>query len=118
MELSVARVGSAGPGSGHRVLVDRLWPRGVRREGAPWEEWLRDVAPSDALRRWYGHAPDRFAAFSARYRAELAAGAPALDRLLVLSSAGPVVLLTSSRDLEHSQAVVLAAFLRERAGQP
>lgn len=120
MELSVARVGFAGPGAGHRVLVDRLWPRGVRRDGAPWEEWLREAAPSDALRRWYGHDPARFADFRARYRAELVARAadPALGRLLALASAGPVILLTASRDVEHSQAPVLAEFLRERAGEP
>jgi uncharacterized protein YeaO (DUF488 family) len=114
-DITWARIGTAVADGRHRVLVDRLWPRGVRREEAPWEEWLRDVAPSTALRQWYGHDPARFEEFRQRYRAELAAalGRPEVQHLLELARARPVMLLTATRDLEHSQAPVLAAFLRE-----
>ena len=72
MSVVVARVYDAGAaGGGHRVLVDRLWPRGVARAALAHDEWAKDLAPSDALRRWYGHDPARFAEFARRYRAEL-----------------------------------------------
>ncbi|MGH3431627.1 MAG: DUF488 domain-containing protein [Thermocrispum sp.] len=99
---------------GTRVLVDRVWPRGVRKKdlGA---EWLKDVAPSAHLRRWYGHDPARFAEFRRRYHAELddAAAREALDRLRALAADGPVTLLTATRDVEHSQASVLAELLSQ-----
>ena len=84
----------------HRVLVDRLWPRGVRKDDAPWDEWLRDVAPSSELRRWYGHEPSRFGEFAARYRAELARppASEALAQLRERARAGPVLLITATRD--------------------
>jgi uncharacterized protein YeaO (DUF488 family) len=74
MSLTVRRAHEEpGPTDGTRVLVDRLWPRGLSRDRAALDDWLRDVAPSDGLRRWYGHDPARFAEFSERYRAELSA---------------------------------------------
>jgi len=93
----------------HRVLVDRLWPRGVRKEALDHDEWAKDVAPSDELRRWYGHDPARFAEFCRRYRAELRSlpGADAVARLAALAGRRRVVLLTATRDLEHSGARVL-----------
>jgi uncharacterized protein YeaO (DUF488 family) len=101
------------PSDGTRVLVDRLWPRGLSRDRAALDDWLRDVAPSDGLRRWYGHDPARFAEFADRYRAELAdaAHAEALGRLRGYLRAGPVTLLTGTRDLDLSHAVVLATVL-------
>lgn len=92
-----------------RVLVDRLWPRGVRKDGAPFDRWCKAVAPSTELRRWYGHDPDRFDEFARRYRAELADGPAreALDGLRAEARAGPLVLLTATRDLERSAAAVL-----------
>lgn len=98
---------------GARVLVDRLWPRGVSKESAHLTEWLRDVAPSDVLRTWYGHAPERFAEFSSRYLAELRTGTQheALGKLRELTQKGQVTLLTATRDVEHSQAAVLAKLL-------
>lgn len=98
---------------GYRVLVDRLWPRGVSKEKAAIDEWAKDVAPSDGLRRWYGHEPDKFAEFARRYRAELAAspGKEALARLRMTSKKKPVVLLTATRDVEHSGAAVLLTAL-------
>jgi uncharacterized protein YeaO (DUF488 family) len=95
---------------GRRILVDRLWPRGLRRDAAALDEWLRDVAPSDALRRWYGHDPARFAAFAQRYRAELADPdrAEAMARLRRHARTGPVTLLTATREPAESHAAVLA----------
>lgn len=102
--------------AGYRVLVDRLWPRGVKKSAADLDEWLKDAAPSTELRRWYGHDPPRFAEFSRRYRAELrrppASGA--VEHLLELVSSGPVVLLTATGDLEHSGARVLCDHLVSR----
>lgn len=103
-----------GRGEGVHVLVDRLWPRGIAKADVPYDEWLRDVAPSSELRRWYGHDPDRFAEFAQRYRAELGSepAAPELDRLRAWAADGPVVLLTATRDVDHSHAQVLAEVLR------
>lgn len=106
----------ASPGEGARVLVDRVWPRGVRRADLALQRWARQVAPSGALRTWYGHDPARFAEFRRRYLEELATGeaAQALAELRELAAATPVVLLTATRDLEHSQAAVLAEVLTAR----
>lgn len=101
------------PASGHRVLVDRLWPRGVRKDDAPFDEWLRDVAPSTELRHWYAHDPRRFDEFAARYRAELATppAAAALDRLRAEAGHGTLVLVTATREVELSHLAVLADVL-------
>jgi uncharacterized protein YeaO (DUF488 family) len=102
------------PSDGRRVLVDRLWPRGLAKSAAAVDEWLKAVAPSDALRRWYGHQPEKFAAFRQRYQQELrsAEQSAALDHLRQLARGGTVTLLTATRDIEHSQAAVLAEELR------
>lgn len=103
------------PGEGLRVLVDRLWPRGIRKDDPRVGRWLRDVAPSTELRHWYGHDPAKFDEFSARYRAELATGATAaaLDQLRALAQAGPVTLVTATKELEVSHLVVLAEMVEE-----
>jgi uncharacterized protein YeaO (DUF488 family) len=102
------------PDDGVRVLVDRVWPRGMSKAAAGLDEWLKDVAPSTQLRSWYGHRPDRFGEFRRRYLAELdePQRATAVDRLRTLSRQGPVTLLTATRDVNHSQAAVLAELLR------
>jgi uncharacterized protein YeaO (DUF488 family) len=102
------------PADGRRVLVDRLWPRGLSKNAAALDEWVKAVAPSDELRRWYGHEPAKFAAFRERYGAELrtADRAEALAHLRDLARSGPLTLLTATRDVEHSQAAVLATRLR------
>jgi uncharacterized protein YeaO (DUF488 family) len=99
---------------GQRVLVDRLWPRGLAKDRAAIDEWLKTVAPSDELRRWYGHEPGKFRAFRQRYQQELRGTeqSGALDHLRQLASHGTVTLLTATRDIEHSQAAVLAELLR------
>src|SRR4051794_40804955 len=92
---------------GLRVLVDRLWPRGLKRDTARIDVWLKDIAPSDALRRWFGHDPARWLEFRERYKAELA-GNPALAELrATVGQGGPVTLLFGARDLQHNNAVVL-----------
>jgi uncharacterized protein YeaO (DUF488 family) len=111
--ISVARVYDAPPPGVTRVLVDRLWPRGVRKDGAPLDEWCKDIAPSTELRTWYGHEPDRFAEFRRRYRAELRdpARAAALQHLRGLAASGDLVLVTATKDVDRSAATVLAAVL-------
>jgi uncharacterized protein YeaO (DUF488 family) len=100
---------------GARVLVDRLWPRGARKETAKLTLWLKDIAPSDELRRWFGHDPARFAEFSRRYRAELGANKDAVSRMDDLVKEGPVTLLYAAHDQEHNNARVLADYLKARA---
>ena len=104
------------PTDGYRVLIDRLWPRGISRERAKLDEWARELAPSTELRRWFGHDPDRFGEFRTRYRRELGAHADELDRLRERARAGPLTLLYGARDTEHNDAVVLAEVLREPRG--
>jgi uncharacterized protein YeaO (DUF488 family) len=98
---------------GRRILVDRVWPRGLSREDAHLDEWCKEVAPSADLRTWYGHAPDRFEEFGRRYRAELEEPerAEALAHLRRLAAAGPLTLLTGARRSDISQATVLAELL-------
>ena len=102
------------PADGQRVLVDRLWPRGLSKSAAALDEWVKAVAPSDELRRWYGHQADKFPAFRKRYQAELQAPerADAVAHLRQLAGSGPLTLLTATKDVEHTQAAVLAAKLR------
>jgi uncharacterized protein YeaO (DUF488 family) len=104
----------AAASDGRRVLVDRLWPRGLSKDRAHLDEWLKAVAPSDQLRRWYGHEPAKFPEFRHRYEAELEEPdrAEALRHLREESQSGPVTLLTATRDLEHSEAEVLVQLLR------
>lgn len=117
--VRVARVYDApGPDEGARVLVDRLWPRGLRKDDAPVDAWIKDVAPSDELRLWYAHDPARYDEFARRYRAELAdeEHAGALAELRSLVGRGPVILLTATKDVSHSQATVLADHLTDQKG--
>jgi uncharacterized protein YeaO (DUF488 family) len=109
----VRRVYDDGGSGGWRVLVDRLWPRGVTKAAAGLDDWAKDVAPSTELRRWYGHDPERFPEFTRRYLDELAepAGAAAVADLVERARQGPVVLLTATRDVDRSGARVLADHL-------
>jgi uncharacterized protein YeaO (DUF488 family) len=102
-----------GGDAGYRVLVDRLWPRGISREHAAFDEWLKDAAPSTELRRWYGHKVERFEEFARRYRAELQQGtaSAAVEHLIDLSRTQALTLLTATRDLSHSGALVLQQHL-------
>lgn len=96
---------------GFRVLVDRLWPRGIRKQDADIDLWLKDVAPSPELRRWFGHDPVRWAEFSRRYRAELRGKEEALAELREKAEGQTVTLLYGANDEEHNQAVVLREVL-------
>jgi uncharacterized protein YeaO (DUF488 family) len=101
------------PDDGVRVLVDRLWPRGLTRETAKIDLWLKDVAPSDELRRWFGHDPNRWAQFQKRYRAELAQNAEPVAALRELvKGRKPLTLLYAAKDIERNNAIVLRDFLR------
>ncbi|MDG4821374.1 DUF488 family protein [Asanoa sp. WMMD1127] len=99
------------PGDGTRVLVDRVWPRGVAK--GSFDEWIKDVAPSTELRKWFGHDPAKFGEFRKRYLAELKdpEQAAALNRIRELEKAGPLTILTATKDVEHSHAEVLASLL-------
>lgn len=96
---------------GERILVDRLWPRGISKEKADFEDWMKDVAPSTALRKWFDHKSERWAEFQERYRDELK-GNPALDDLRKRATAGTVTLLYGSRNTEFNHAAVLADVLK------
>lgn len=96
---------------GLRVLVDRLWPRGLSKEAARVDLWLKDIAPSDALRKWYGHEPSRWDEFRRRYFAELEAHRERLEELRQQARSGRVTLLFGARDEEHNNAVALRQYL-------
>lgn len=97
---------------GYRVLIDRLWPRGVKREDSRLDEWARELAPSGELRRWFGHDPERFDEFRRRYTAELAGQEEKLRELRRRARRGTLTLVYGARDTEHNDAVVLAEILR------
>lgn len=107
------------PSDGARVLVDRVWPRGMTKAALDLTEWLRDVAPSTELRKWYSHDPEKFAEFRRRYLAELQSPErrSAVAHLEEMAHRGDVVLLTATRDVDHSEAAVLAQWLAEKSDQ-
>jgi uncharacterized protein YeaO (DUF488 family) len=112
--VSYARVYDLSPdGCGRRILVDRLWPRGLSKQRARLDEWCKDVAPSSKLRQWYGHDPERFEEFARRYRAELvdAEHEAAVEHLRELAKHEPITLLTATTDLAISGAAVLATLI-------
>jgi uncharacterized protein YeaO (DUF488 family) len=102
----------AARGDGYRVLVDRLWPRGVSRERAHLDEWARDLAPSPELRKWFNHDPKRFEEFRTRYRHELDAHRDEVDALHRRAGKGPVTLIYAARDTDHNEAAVLEELIR------
>ncbi len=119
MPIATKRIYEAAePGDGCRILVDRLWPRGLSREDARLDLWLKDLSPSAELRRWFGHDPARWAAFQTRYFAELQANQTALAELRAALARGPVTLLYAARDTAHNNAVALKAFLESRCDEP
>ncbi len=106
----------ASPDDGARLLVDRVWPRRVTKQAAALTLWLKEIAPSTALRKWFGHEPARFAEFRRRYLDEIRANSPAADRLRSYIEGGRVTLLYAALDPAHNNAVVLADYLRDQAG--
>ena len=103
----------AEPGDGYRVLVDHVWSRGVSRERARLDEWARELAPSDELRRWFDHVPERFEEFRARYRRELGDHRELIEKLRDRAKKGRVTIVYAARDQEHNNAAVLADLLRD-----
>ncbi len=114
-EIEIRRVYDHHPGrrGETRVLVDRGWPRGVAKESLQLDRWAKDLAPSEQLRRWFGHDPKRWPGFQSRYRFELAEKTAMLKELAELSRERPLVLLYGARDEKHNQAVVLKDVLEE-----
>jgi uncharacterized protein YeaO (DUF488 family) len=113
-EVRVARIyDDVAPDGGSRVLVDRLWPRGMSKERAHLDDWCKQVAPSPELRKWYGHDPDKYDEFARRYRAELKDGehAEAFEQLQAMAAHGPLTLLTASKRSDISEAAVLVELL-------
>lgn len=98
-------------GDGHRVLVDRVWPRGVRKEGAALDEWLKEVGPSTELRKWFGHDPERFEEFARKYEQELQGSDEWAELQQIVSDHRRVTLLFGASDRDHNQAVVLRDLL-------
>jgi uncharacterized protein YeaO (DUF488 family) len=98
---------------GARFLVERLWPRGMKKEALHMDAWLKDVAPSDDLRRWFSHDPLKWKEFQRRYRAELADNPAACQPLLDAAKQGNITLLFSAHDTEHNNAIVLKSYLEE-----
>jgi uncharacterized protein YeaO (DUF488 family) len=99
---------------GARILVDRIWPRGVSKKKAALDEWFKDIAPSPRLRKWFGHIPARFKEFRRRYRAELKSNKVSVAHLKALAKKGRVTLLYAAHDEEHNHARVLAEYLNGR----
>jgi uncharacterized protein YeaO (DUF488 family) len=107
----------ADPGDGYRVLIDHVWPRGVSRERARLDEWARELAPSDELRRWFAHDPARFDVFRARYGGELGQQRDRLLELAHRARSGPLTIVYAARDQRHNNAVVLADLLRDASSR-
>jgi uncharacterized protein YeaO (DUF488 family) len=102
------------PEDGSRILVERLWPRGVAKSAAAIDLWAKDAAPSAELRRWFGHDPDKWAEFQRRYFEELDGRPEALAGILARVAAGPVTFVFASREVRFNNAVALAAYIRRR----
>jgi uncharacterized protein YeaO (DUF488 family) len=103
-------------GDGRRILVERLWPRGMKKKAVAGDAWMKDVAPSTELRRWFDHRVERWEEFRRRYRRELAANPAAWAPILHVERRGRVTLLYSAHDTEHNGAVVLRDYLMDRGG--
>ncbi len=101
----------AAPDDGKRIYIDRLWPRGMKKEEVKMDEWLKEVSPSDSLRKWFGHEPSKYAEFKKRYTKELEKQSEVLERIRKESKKETVTLLFSAKDVEHNNATVLKELL-------
>lgn len=116
MDVQVRRAYDApGRGDGYRVLVDRIWPRGVSKDDLELDAWRKEIAPSTGLRKWFGHDPKRWEEFQERYFAELEEQQDAVKELVAKARHGRVTLVYGARDTDHNQAVALSTYLRARA---
>jgi uncharacterized protein YeaO (DUF488 family) len=111
--VNVKRVYESLSGKGARFLVERLWPRGMKKEALKIDAWLKDVAPSTGLRQWFGHDPAKWSAFQQRYTAELREHPEALEPILYAALKGDVTLLYSAHDTEHNAAIVLKRYVEK-----
>lgn len=111
VKVETRRVYESLPKQGYRVLVDRVWPRGVRKEDLQIDEWCRELAPSSELRKWFDHDPDKWREFQRRYRAELKPHREDIDALLQRCKRKRLLLLYGARDTEHNNAVALKNFI-------
>jgi uncharacterized protein YeaO (DUF488 family) len=102
------------PGDGRRVLVDRIWPRGIARDDLRIDAWLKELAPSPELRKWFGHDPEKWQEFKARYARELNKRPDALAQLLEITKSGRVTLIFGAKDTEHNNAVALKEYLERQ----
>lgn len=115
MKVEIKRIyDPPAPADGWRVLVDRVWPRGMSKERARIDEWWKEIAPSDGLRRWFGHDPERWPEFRRRYALELEQKGPLIVELLARAKKEKITLLFAARDAERNNAVVLREILQQR----
>jgi len=98
---------------GYRILVDRLWPRGVKKEDAVLDEWIKHLAPTSELRKWFGHNPARWSEFQKRYREELKQNKPAAEFIREHAAKKVITLVYAAKDTEHNHAIVLQAYLKQ-----
>jgi len=101
------------PGDGKRILIDRLWPRGIKKEDLKMDEWVKEIAPSDKLRKWFSHDPKKYEEFKRRYAKELEEKSEILERIKNEAKKGKVTILFSAKDTEHNNATVLRELLSE-----
>jgi uncharacterized protein YeaO (DUF488 family) len=114
VDVRVKRIyDEADPDDGYRVLIDHVWPRGVSRARARLDDWARELAPSDELRKWFDHDPARFVEFRTRYRDELADQSNRLEELRRRAASGPLTIVYAARDRDHNNAVVLSELVRD-----
>jgi uncharacterized protein YeaO (DUF488 family) len=104
----------ASPDDGKRILVDRLWPRGIKKERAKIEEWLKDIAPSDELRKWFSHDPAKWPDFEKRYAAELKKKSDLVERLRAEAKKGTITLLFASKEAKYNNTAVLKELIEHR----
>ncbi len=117
MRLKIKRAYTeADPGDGTRILIDRLWPRGVTKEKARIDLWMREIAPSSELRKWFGHDPEKWTEFQKRYLDELKNNQEMVDSILDMAKDGPVTLVYSAKDEQHNDAIVLLGLLDRKMG--
>jgi uncharacterized protein YeaO (DUF488 family) len=110
--IKISRIYNSPKGEGFRVLVDRLWPRGINKENAGVNLWLKEIAPSNELRKWFGHDPQRWTEFKMKYFHELEEKKELVDQIIERAKAGDVVLLYGSKDIKYNNAVALKEYLK------
>ncbi len=103
----------ASPDDGKRIYIDRLWPRGMKKEEVKIDEWVKEISPSDSLRKWFGHDPSKYAEFKRRYKKELEKQSEILERIKKEGTRKTVTLLFSAKDVEHNNATVMRELLSQ-----